>query len=350
MYEPTDDDRSWRPRHVGRRLAAVAAVLLALVAFVWLVGVEEVLVALAHLRTREMAPVVAAGLLPLVVWGIELRLALDGLDVHAGTPLAVALFAAAGFLNSATPLGELGGDPPSGLLIARACRVDFARGLATIVGVHVVNRVAVVALGVAGVAWIGPGGWVPVGGWTPLSVVVLWTAIAGAAVAAWVYREAVVRAVGPPLDAVVAWLGRRLPLVDGSDESAVQGRLRRFVGAIERLAADPRRLLAALLLGAAGHLAVTATLWLALAGLGVSASVPALLVVIPLAKLAGLSPTPGGAGSATVILAGLLVAVAGVPGATATAAALVYRTAAFLVPAAVGALVTVGLVWTSTVE
>lgn len=355
MDQPSAADR---PRRVDRGIVAVAVVLLALAGLFWVAGLQEVLVALARLDGWGAAVVVVAGLLPLAFWGVELWLVLAGIDAEVGTLRAVALFVAAGFLNNVTPFGEVGGDPPSGLLIAAVCRISFERGLAAILSVHAVNRVAVLALGALGVALLGPevggvggttgAGWTGVGWtaveWSPAAGLAVWTALLGILLAAWLNRAVVVEAVGPPLAASVVRVSRRLPVVTAPTESAVDARIRGFVAALERLAADPPRLLAALALGVAGHLAVAATLWLAVDALGVSASVPAVLVVVPLAKLSGLSPTPGGAGSAVVLLAGLLVAVAGVPAAEATAAALVYRTAAFWVPTAIGGVVTAGFV------
>ena len=329
-----------RPRRVGRRLVAAAVVLLVLAALLRVAGVEAVLASLAELRARDAAVVAVAGLVPFAFWGVELRVVLAGMDVPVGTARAVGLFVASGFLNNVTPFGEVGGDPPSGLLVAGVCRIPFERGLAAIASVNAINRVAVLALGVVGAAWLGAGVGTTGAGLALLEVVAVWTAVFGGLIAAWVYREAVLATFGPPLAAAVAWVGRRLPYVDAPTESVVEERIRGFVAAIERLAAEPRRLLAALLLGGAGHLAVVATLWLSLAALGVRTPIADVLVVIPLAKLSGLSPTPGGAGSAEVLLAGLLVGVAGVPAATAAAAALVYRAAAFWVPTAIGGIAT----------
>ncbi|HKJ60157.1 MAG TPA: lysylphosphatidylglycerol synthase transmembrane domain-containing protein [Halobacteriales archaeon] len=339
-----------RLRRVGRRFAPVAVVLLVLAALLRVAGVEAVLASLAELRARDAAVLVVAGVLPLVFWGLELRLVLAGMDVPVGTARAVGLFVASGFLNNVTPFGEVGGDPPSGLLIAGVCRVPFERGLAAIASVNAVNRVAVLALGAAGVAWLGPDvGRIGVG-WALVEVFAVWAVLFGVLLAAWVYREAIVATAGPPLAAAVVRVGRRLPFVAAPTQSSVEARIEGFVVAIERLAAEPRRLLVALLLGGAGHLAVAATLWLSLAALGVRTPVADLLVVIPLAKLSGLSPTPGGAGSAEVLLAGLLVGVAGVPTATAAAAALVYRAAAFWVPTAIGGIATAWFVGRIAVE
>ena len=284
-----------------------------------------------------------AGLVPLALCGIAPQVVLRGIGVSTSTHRAVALFAGSGFLNNVTPLGELGGDVPAGLLIAGDRGTAFERGLAAITGLNVLNRVAVVALGVAALAWHGRH-LDALGGWSVALAVVAWVALVGALGTVWVYRDALVRRVGPTVASGVATVGRWLPIVDAPTPSAVAARIHGFVDALERLAADPRRLGVALFLGLLGHLVVGTTLWLAIWTLGASVPLHDALLVIPLAKSSGLSPTPGGAGSATVLVAGLLVVVTGVDAATATAGALLYRAAAFWVPTTLGGAVTVWLV------
>lgn len=341
---PADGDRPRRRRRVARRLVAVVVALLAVGALLWAVGVEAVHADLAKVHPRDAAVLVAVGLLPAVVWGVELRVVLGALGHRVGTTRAVGLFAASGFLNNVTPLGELGGDPPSGLLVAGVCGISFERGLAAVASTNAINRVAAVALGAVGLAWF----W-PVGAGSPaLLTIGAWGAVATLLVAAWVYREWLLSRVGPPLAAAVVRLAGWLPVLPTPTPASVEARIAGFVRAIERLAADPRRLAVALLLGAGGQVVVATTLWLALSSVGVRVPLRVVLVVLPLAKASGLSPTPGGAGSATVLLAGLLVAVAGVDATAAAAAALLYRAAAFWVPTVVGGVVAVVLVARST--
>jgi|GEM_PF-1382239 len=343
MNEPTTDGWPRSSSRVGRHLAALAVALLTLGVLVWTVGVEAVHAVLADVEASEAALLVVAGLLPLAIWGIELRVVLRGVGVATGIRRATALFAGSGFLNNVTPLGELGGDVPAGLLIAGDRRTTFERGLAAITSLNVLNRVAVVALGVAALAWHGRH-LDALGGWSVALAVVAWVALVGALAATWVYRDALVRRLGPPVASAIATVGQWLPIVDPPTPSAVTSRILGFVDALERLAADPRRLATALLLGLLGHLVVGTTLWLAIWTLGARVPLHDALLVIPLAKSSGLSPTPGGAGSATVLVAGLLVVVTGVDAATATAGALLYRAAAFWVPTALGGAVTVWLV------
>ena len=105
------------------------------------------------------------------------------------------------------------------------------------------------------------------------------------------YRETLLRRLTSPAASGVASVGRWLPLVDAPAPAAVEARIRGFVDALEHLTADPPRLAAALLLGFLGHLAVATTLWLAVWALGARVPPHDALLVVPLAKSSGLSPT-----------------------------------------------------------
>lgn len=344
MVDTPRDRRSDRLRRVGRHVAAVAVALIVLAALLWAVGVEPVLSVFGRVRPRDVGALVVAGLVPLVAWGIELWVVLDGIGVSVGTVRAGALFAASGFLNNVTPLGELGGDVPSGLLIAGDTGTTFERGLAAITGLNVINRIAVVSLGVVALGWHGRHLEGLSGRWSVELAVGTWVALVVALVAVWGYRRRLLHRVGPPLSSAISTVARWLPVVPAPRPASVAARLHGFVDAIERLVADPRRLATALLLGTLGHLAAAATLWLAVLSLGARVPVHDVVLVIPLAKAAGLSPTPGGTGSATVLVAGLLVVITGVDAATAAGAALLYRAAAFWVPTVLGGAITVWLV------
>jgi uncharacterized membrane protein YbhN (UPF0104 family) len=324
-----------------RRTAAWTLVaLLGLALYVRAVGVDAVAAALGRVAPVDAAVLVAVGWVPVLLWGGSLHLVLRGLDVPTTLPASVGLFAAAGFLNNVTPFGQAGGDPLAGALVARVGSVPFERGLAGVVSVSAANAVAVVGLGVVG------GGVLlataAVGDAVRASLGVALAVVAGVGVVAavaWRRRERLAVGVGRGLGRALVAVGRAIPGVEPPDRTVVVGRATGFVAALERVGESRRRLGAVLLLGVAGHLAVAATLWLSLVALDAAVSPVRVVVVVPVARLAGVSPTPGGTGSAEALLSGLLVAVAGVSVPVAVAAALVYRAAAFWLPTLGGGVV-----------
>jgi uncharacterized protein (TIRG00374 family) len=83
------------------------------------------------------------------------------------------------------------------------------------------------------------------------------------------------------------------------------------------------------------------SLWLAFAALDASVPVSVVLVVVPVANLAGVTPLPGGLGSIDATMVGLLVPLAGVSAEVATAAVLIHRLAVYWLPVALGGVVLV---------
>jgi hypothetical protein len=329
----------------------VAWALVALVGL-WLyvraVGVGAIAAALGRVAPADAVALVAVGWVPLLIWGVSLHLVLRRLDVPTTLPASVGLFVAASFLNNVTPFGQVGGDPLGGALVARVEGVPFERGFAGVVSVGAANTVAVVALGVVGVGMLLVTATVDDALLAVLGVAL--TVVAGVSAVtglAWRRRERVAVRVGGVLGDVIGGVGRSIPGVDPPTRAAVVERARAFVAALERVGNSWRRLAVVLVLGAGGHLAVATTLWLSLTALGAAVSPVRIAVVVPVARLAGASPTPGGTASAEALLTGLLVAVGGVPAPVAAAAALVYRAAAFWLPTLGGGVVTALLLLTS---
>jgi uncharacterized membrane protein YbhN (UPF0104 family) len=327
--------RRWRT--VGWTVAAVGGLWL----YLRTIGVDAVAAALGRVGPGDAAALVALGWVPILLWGGSLHLVLRRLDAGTTLPESVGLFAASSFLNNVTPFGQAGGDPVSGALVARVEAVPFERGFAAIVSVGAANAVAVVALGVVGTGALL--------GTAAIEDAVLVAAGAGCvaavvlgvvAVGAWRRRDRIVERVGKALGGCLSRIGGVVPGIDPPTPDAVVTRGRGFVAALEGVGDARWRLTAVLALGVAGQLAVATTLWLSLAALGASVSPANVLVVVPVARLAGASPTPGGTASAEALLTGLLVAVGGTTVPVAAAAALVYRAAAFWLPTLGGGVVT----------
>ena len=272
------------------------------------------------------------GSVPIVLWGTGLRYVLDGVGASPTLLRAIVLFDATGFINSVTLFGQAGGDPVSGLLAARVVPMRYETGLAAIVGLNTINRLALVLLDLVGagsllthVAFTG----------SVRSALLVGTAVvvaigAGGAIV-WLRRDSAVELTTRLVGSLCARLSR-VPRFEPPSREAIRRRLRGFVTAIERLGANRRWLALIGCLSLGGQLAVGATLWIALRSLGAAPPFALVLVIVPVVKLSGVAPTPGGLGTATAVLTGLVVTLTAIDMATATAAALLYRTAAFWVP------------------
>ncbi|WP_396613621.1 YbhN family protein (plasmid) [Haloferax sp. S1W] len=311
-----------------------------LASYLWVIGIAAVQQALLAVPPRRLASLVLIGFVPFLFWGGGLHLVLRRLG-RAGRPVtSLLLVVAAGFLNSITPFGQVGGDPLAALLFKPAVGTDFERGLVAIGSVNALNRAASLFLGLLGVGYLGSrvafDQTLQTAAFVVVGLVVV--ALVGVAVA-WQYRRTLVARGSAVLARLLRPIGW-IPTIDAPGAEQFERRGYRFVGAIGLLAASPGTLGAVFVAGIAGQLAVAAALWVALTSLGVDASFALVLLVIPLAKLSGVSPTPGGFGSAEALLTALLVTTTGILASVAGAAVLLYRASVFWLPSLGGAVVT----------
>ncbi|PSQ17193.1 lysylphosphatidylglycerol synthetase family protein [Halobacteriales archaeon QS_8_69_26] len=315
---------------------ATAAAILAVL--FWVVGIDEVAAALSR---AELDLVALAALLMvawMVAWGITLKIVLTVIGVEAGVLKAVLIYAAAGFANNVTPLGQAGGEPITALLIADVTDAEYETGLAAIASVDALNFIPSMTLALVGVAYyainfdFGRRLEVLAAGVVGLAVVaVLLAALA------WRYRytleERVVRALGPVLRAV----GRVVPRVTPPDPDDLADRVEGFFGAVERVATDRRSFLAALTFSTLGWLSQALALWVAILALGVSIPVYVPLFVIPLGTTASVVPTPGGLGGIETVHILLLTLATGVTAPVATGAVTIHRIGGFFFVTGLGA-------------
>jgi hypothetical protein len=314
-------------------LAGVGAVGLA----VWLVGPGAVATVLADATPGLVAASLGLVALALLAWGVSLWLVLGTLDVRVTLPRAVVLFLGTLFLNTVTPLGQAGGGPPSGLLLARGCGVRFEEGLAAVASVNTVNRLTGVALAALAAVAVGAAR-----GFGPRTAVAVPALAAGALLAAlalaWQARGWLAPRATGALTPVLRLAARPLPRVEPPSREAVRDRVDGFVAALERIA-TLRTLSAVVLLGAAGQLAVAGALLTALSAVGVGMGLAIALVAVPLARTAAAVPTPGGLGGVDIALGWLVVSLGGVPAAHATAAVVVFRAVSYWAPMVPGGMV-----------
>lgn len=134
--------------------------------------------------------------------------------------------------------------------------------------------------------------------------------------------------------------------VPASVSRVVETARERFVGFqsdLGRIGGRRSALALALCYSGAGWLFEVGALATALWGLGGPVPVATLLVVVPVGKLAGFMPLPGGFGSIEATVVALLLATTTVSGGVATAAVLLHRAATYWLPTILGGTVSLTL-------
>ena len=330
---------------LSRRRAQVAGVVVGLVTLGllgYLLGFTSVVATLKTLSPQQVILLSGLGLVPVVLWGVALWLALDAIGVSTGLRRAVLLSAVSLFFNGVTPFGQAGGVPFSGGVIAHTVRTPYERALAAIGGLNTLNTLGTALLWLLGsaslvadvdiagaretVAATGAAGVV-----VTVSIVFLWRA-----------RDRLANHVAAGLTRSLALAGRVVPNWSPPSPAVVTARVDGFLEAVEQLAGSRQRLAIISALAVAGQFVVVLLLYLTLTLLA-EPSLAAVMFVVPLSRVAAAVPTPGGLGSTEALLTGLLVAVVGTPPPVAGAAAILYRVTAFWIPGLLGGVAAAGL-------
>ncbi|MFB6170973.1 MAG: YbhN family protein [Haloarculaceae archaeon] len=299
----------------------IAVALLALVAAG--IGVDRVVQTLADAHLRWIAAGCLSTFLCLLFWGKAWQVVLSVVGVSVPfRRLAVTYFAAT-FANYVTPLGQAGGEPFIAYVLARDTEASYEDSLASVVTADLLNLLPFFSFAAVGLS------------------VLLWRAQLPAAARPLVLGLFGL-AVGVPLVALAGWLFRHAirdgalrlmaPVVARTDRirlDSIRRRIDDLYASFERIAAEPRALVGALLFAYLGWVFFALPLYFAGQALDLPLSALLVLFVVPASTLAGIVPSPGGLGGVEVALVVLLLALAPLTAAEAYAVALVYRLASY---------------------
>lgn len=173
------------------------------------------------------------------------------------------------FANNITPFGQAGGEPVSALLISRASDSKYETGLAAIASVDALNFVPSIVLAVTGLGYFSIAtafntdltfAAAAVGGFTLLISLVVYIG--------WQNRYQLEQIAVNTLTPLIHRTGEVVPRLSPPNSDALEHRIEGFFTAIERVAANPRGLLLALVFSTVGWVGLATSLWLSLFALG----------------------------------------------------------------------------------
>ncbi|MFB6077933.1 MAG: YbhN family protein [Halarchaeum sp.] len=322
-------------------LVGFVAAIAALVALVSVVGVSGTLAEITTVRPLVLLALLACTLGWLAAWSYTLHRVLSSLGTGRAWSYrrSLLLYAATTAVNNVAPFSVAGAEPVSAFLVSRHTRSSYERGFAVIASVDLLNFVPAPAFAVLGSLYLFGGA--ATGGALPVGIVSLLAALAilsAVAILAWRYRYRVVTALLAVVDTV-----RRRARRDRPARASTSERVDVLLDTFERVAADRRAIGLGLAASTLGWALSSATLWFALYAVGYEVPVAVALLVVPLAMVADLVPTPGGIGSVDAALVLLVVTTAAVPATAATAAVFFHRASTYLLPTLLGGLALLAL-------
>jgi len=308
-------------------LAGFAGALVVLGLLFWAVGIDALLGHLSRARLPIVLAVVTMTVVWLSCWGMSLHTVLGALDSPVPAHTAILVFSSAVFSNAITPFGQAGGEPVAALLVSEAADSEYETGLAAIASVDTLHFVPSI-----GLATVGLGTFAVESVnldqnlyFAAAAVGLLAATFLGAALLGWQYRYEIERVVVGVLTPVIRRVSSVLPRVEPPEGNVIEDRIEGFFTAIDRVAGSRRTILLASLYSTAGWLSLSTALWLSLASLGHVVPFVAMLVVVPVASIAAITPLPGGLGGIEAAFIALIVSTTGLAASVAGAGVVIYR-------------------------
>ncbi|WP_255168733.1 lysylphosphatidylglycerol synthase transmembrane domain-containing protein [Natrononativus amylolyticus] len=308
----------YRRAAIGLTLALAVVGLL-----VYGVGWEQVLANVRQANAGWLAVALLAGLGILALRGLLVERLLVPIEGAATGVAFVAAFLSGYFARSALPWGRSTGTPITAYLLAANSDSEFEDNLAVVATAEVFGFLASVVVALVGLAAYTAIGETPA---DLLSSIALaggaGVLVAGTVVA--VAYQGWARTASFALARRWERVAARVPRLPGADGGATD-RVSGFFDTLETVKAARRTLVTAFGVALVSWVVNALPLYFCLLALGVDAPIVLALALAPLASFGGVLPLPGGTGGIEVVLAGLLVTVAGLTGDLATATALLYR-------------------------
>jgi len=305
---------------------------------VTLVGRDEVGEALATADLAVFALGFGATVLSLLFRGMVWVRLLGALDRTLSTGRVLSLYVAAVFVKYVTPYGQVAAEPFMAYVVASAGELDTENGLAAIGSGDVLNYLPYYSLGGVGLVFV-----LLVRPAEPdlLRYAVALAALAVLVVAAVVLVLARRSLVTGAVVVVAAVAGRgagRLSerLLTATRPERVRPRVEGFYATLDRLAAHPRRLVAAVVFAHVGMAFLMLPLYTSALAVGEVVALPVVALAVAASKLGSFFPAPGGLGGTEVVMAAMLSIGAGVDPATALVISLLYRVATYGLSLVVG--------------
>ncbi|MFB6107914.1 MAG: YbhN family protein [Haloplanus sp.] len=336
---------------VRRALSVLAGFLvaaLALAVLVRVVGTADVAAALRSADRVWVGVALLAAICWMVAWSQTLYLVLAVIGIPRSRRASLLVYLGVLFANNVAPFSVGGGEPIAAFLVSRSTRTNYETSLLAVVSVDVLNYLpapllAVVSLlYVASTVALGRRIEVVVGTLLALSASLVVVGVVG-----WRYRHRVAVTAVRTLVAAQRVTARVLPFAVPSVDG-LQSRVEAFVVGLERVAADRRVLSVGFASSTLGWLCQALVLWAALRAVGAVVPVELPVLVVTLVTVSDVVPLPAGLGAVDATTVVLLVTVAGVPAAAATAATLVFRSATLLFSILLGGTTSLALQLTSS--
>ncbi|AOV94700.1 hypothetical protein AQV86_02125 [Nanohaloarchaea archaeon SG9] len=233
------------------------------------------------------------------------------------------LFMAGNFMNSITPLGQLGGEPFMAYVVSSNTEATYEKSLSTVMSADIINAIPFVTYASAGIVYIILFSTITEAIKTGIyAVILLNILLVTTAYLAWFKTDKVEAKIHEALDYVGDKIKYTEKVVPPLKERITETRK-----AFQKAGEDRRHLLKVTLVTHIAPVVQLLSLYFILVGLGLNPHFVGIYFTVVLAAIAMFSPTPGGSGTFEAAFSGLLLAFfpETITAATAVAASVLFR-------------------------
>lgn len=243
---------------------------------------------------------------------------------EGGTPVSfwksIKLFMAGNFMNSITPLGNLGGEPFMAYVISQNTEANYQEAISSIVSADLVNTLPFITYSAAGILYfliVGePTTFIVRAGIFTTVLIIVGSLIA---YILWFEEEFLENL----LLKLLNWIERNIggtKYIDSAKE-----RVKETIEMFQKFGENPKHLLKASLIGHVSVVTQIICLYFVLISLSIEPLIAPITLTVILSGLATFTPTPGGSGTFEAAFAGLMVFLMPIEFGTALAATVLFR-------------------------
>jgi len=291
-------------------------------ALIYLADIRKFFAALKSIDPLYMTYAFISGLSIFLVWGYVWHSFFTSLNIKTTLYKSYKMFMAGHFMNSITPLGQLGGEPFMAYVVSKNTDASYEKSLSAVISSDIINAIPVITYTTAGIIYLilfrTLNGFVEQVIYLGLGSALI---IASLIYLLWFDREKLENAVFGLLNFLERKSG-----IDKDYFDMIRSKVQSLNNSLEEVGDNPSHLLKVALISHLYFITQFICLYFILKGLGMDPGFLGIYFTVILAGLAIFSPTPGGAGAFEAAFTGLLIYFyPAIPLDTAVAAAVLFR-------------------------
>ncbi len=319
-----------------------AVVILAL--FVTYVGWADILRALLSASPKYLVLGFITSLGIWIAWSASWLIVLGHVGHNFTLTKHLMLFFGGLFANNITPMGRMGGEPFMAWLISKNSDVNYEKSLGAVFTADVINQMPFFTLSVAGLMlFLAFNKATPIIRLISLLLLVVGVIISSFIFIAWTqknYAQKIAVYLGSIVSTVLDYIGFLTSSIEEKlKEDTISKKVDTFYKTIHSVVSTKSKFIKIVALSHIAWILQITVLYFFLLSVGWrQPSYILIMLVLPISALGSNIPSPGGSGGFEVFLIFLLIVIAGVPASQASVAAILYRTATYVVPTIVGGI------------